>query len=227
MRRITYLIDDKTGFEELLKKEKLSMKENQEILDNIKGFSAYYTLEDDKSGMRYCLEDLKGNRININNLNGYENMYLNECFNCFMKKTEISEKYKNFIKILDKPREIKKYHNVRDEIFKYYAKKNNMKGTTTEYMNFVDNKYNNREDCTIKSLYESFYSYLESNPEKLDILRNALTKILTLEYINELDVEDIVEWVLEEKAQLDIDDIELHIKLNDLLDEKNEEEEER
>ena len=67
--------------------------------------------------------------------------------------------------------------------------------------------------------YHACYIYIKTNTEKLDILKNALTKILPLEYINELDTEDIVEWALEEKAQLDIGDTELQIKLNDLLDE--------
>ncbi|MCI9016168.1 MAG: hypothetical protein HFJ53_03245 [Clostridia bacterium] len=220
MRRITYLIDDKVGFEKLLKKKKpqLSEEELQKRLDDIKGFSAYYTLQENKSDMRYSLEDLNGKRININNLNGYENMYLNECFDCFIKKRKIPAEYKDFIKILDKPKEMNFGHNVRYEIFQCYAKKNNIKGTATEYINFVDNKYNGREDHTIKSMYESFYNYLETNTEKLDILKNALTPILPIEYINELDTEDIVEWALEEKAQLNISDKELQIRLNNLLD---------
>ena len=220
MRRITYLIDDKMGFEKMLKneKQKLSKEKEQKILDDIKGFSVYYTLEENQGDMRYCLEDLKGKRLNINNLNGYEKKYLDECFDCFTKKRKISEEYKVFIKILKEPREMKAGHNVRYEIFQNYTKKNNMKGTMVEYMGFV-NKYNNRENYKVKNMYEAFYQYLETNTEKLYILKNALTKILPLEYINELDTEDIVEWVLEEKAQLNIYDEELHIKLNNLLDE--------
>lgn len=220
MRRITYLIDDKQGFKKNINRlsKKLSEKEKQKILDGIIGFSVYYTLEENQGDIRYCLEDLSGKKININNLNGYEKMYLNECLDCFMRKRKIAGEYKDFIKILDIPREMKSNHNVRYEIFQNYAKKNNLKGTILEYMDFV-NKYNNRENNKIKNMYESFYSYLETNTEKLDILKNALTKILPLEYIDELDTEDIVEWALEEKAQLDIGDTELQIKLNDLLDE--------
>lgn len=220
MRRITYLIDDKQGFKKNINRlsKKLSEKEKQKILDGIIGFSVYYTLEENQGDIRYCLEDLSGKKFNINNLNGYEKMYLNECLDCFMRKRKIAEEYKDFIKILDIPREMKSNHNVRYEIFQNYAKKNNLKGTILEYMDFV-NKYNNRENNKIKNMYESFYSYLETNTEKLDILKNALTKILPLEYIDELDTEDIVEWALEEKAQLNICDTELQIKLNDLLDE--------
>ena len=60
---------------------------------------------------------------------------------------------------------MKSNHNVRYEIFQNYAKKNNLKGTILEYMDFV-NKYNNRENNKIKNMYESFYSYLKTNTEK-------------------------------------------------------------
>lgn len=99
MKRISYLINDRLGFEKHMEEEQLKQ---------IKGFSAYYTLEENEKGILYCLEDLNGNKLNINSLNGYEKMYMDECFDCFCKDKEISENYKDFIKILDNPREIKK-----------------------------------------------------------------------------------------------------------------------
>ena len=99
MRTITYLINDIEGLK----------KENPEYaLKEIEGFKAYYTLKEDNDGTTYSLEDLKGNKLNINYLNQYQKMFINECYDSFIKKREISSKYKNYITILDTPREINK-----------------------------------------------------------------------------------------------------------------------
>lgn len=141
MKRTTYLINDKAGFKKNINRvsKKLSKEEKQKILDSIIEFSAYYTLEEnDKKDILYYLEDLQGNKIDINSLNGYENMYINECLNCFMENRKISDKYKDFIKILNQPREIKHNDNIRYKLFEEYAKKNNIEDNIREYIKFID-----------------------------------------------------------------------------------------
>lgn len=131
MRRTTYLIDDKQGFKE----QGLS----RELLKEIGGFQIYYTLEEDNENqITYCLENLQGSKININSLNGYERIYIDECFDCFMKNKKITEKYKGFIKILEQPRKINYDHNIRYKLFQEYAKRNNREDNTIEYIRFID-----------------------------------------------------------------------------------------
>ncbi len=116
MRTTTYLINDIKGF-------KGKIPEN--AIKNLEGFQVYYTLQEN-NGLAYYLEDLNGNKININDLNGYKKMFLDECFDSFIKKREISDKYKEYITILNEPREIKQEINERYKIFMQYAEKHSI-----------------------------------------------------------------------------------------------------
>lgn len=165
MRRVTYLIDDKKG---------LSKTVDGERLKSVKGFKVYYTLEKNESGIYYFLEDMNGNKIDINNLSGYQRIYTRECFDCFTNKREISNEYKDFIEILDVPREIKYSENRRYLIFKEYAKQNNIPDTTLEYIHFID-KFSNEYEMIHKKFvlnnqadFDEFLEnkILENNYEK-------------------------------------------------------------
>ncbi len=90
MREITYIIDDKKGFERILKKEDLDEKDF---------FQVKYTLTKDASGITYKLVDFKNNSININSLNGYQQMYTNECFASFAENRDVSDDFKDYITI--------------------------------------------------------------------------------------------------------------------------------
>ena len=244
MRKISYLIDDKKGFKKNLPEEQ------QKYLNNIKGFSAYYTLQEDEEGITYQLEDLYGKKLDIDDLNGYEKTYIHECFDNFCGRKVITKEYKDFITILDEPRIIKPSVNIRYELFKEYAKVNNIEDRGYNYIKFID-KFSNEFEAVynesslskpkefdnfirdkvfsiikekdskqyIRNMFDIFYKYLECNSNKMDILKQSLTKIMTIEDINKLETEDIVEWILEEKSQLYIGDEDLNNILNDLLDE--------
>ena len=156
MRRVTYLIDDKKGF---------SKNIDEERLETIEGFKVYYTLEEKGNDIHYCLEDMNGNKLNINDLNGYQNMYLYECMDCFRRNGKITDKYKDFIEILAEPREMKYSQNERYLIFKEYAKQNNIPDTTYEYMYFVS-KFASEYELTygesVLSNQANFDKFLES-----------------------------------------------------------------
>ena len=122
MKRVTYLINDKD-----LKKDK-----------NKKPFYIYYTLNEDKGEITYSIEDENNNDISINELNGFENQYINICFKAFKNNEQIPKQYENIIKILDKPRIIIPKINVRYELFKDYAKEKNIQINNIEYLKFID-----------------------------------------------------------------------------------------
>ncbi len=86
MQEKTFIIDDKKGFEgySLLK-------------DNF--FQVKYILRKDAKGISYQLYDFNGNQLNLDDLNGYQQMYTNECFSVFMQGREIAEEFKDFIEI--------------------------------------------------------------------------------------------------------------------------------
>ena len=84
MREITYIIDDKKGFERILKKEDLDEKDF---------FQVKYTLTKDASGITYKLVDFKNNSININSLNG-----INRCIQ--MSALPLLQKIEMFLMIL-------------------------------------------------------------------------------------------------------------------------------
>ncbi len=90
MEEITYIIDDKKGFERVLKKEYLDEKDY---------FQVKLTLKKDETGVFYKLVDFKDNSININSLNGYQLMYINECHASFAENRDISDDFKDYITI--------------------------------------------------------------------------------------------------------------------------------
>lgn len=156
MRRVTYLIDDKKGFSKTIDEERLK---------SIEGFKVYYTLEEKENEIYYCLEDIDGNKLSINDLNGYQNMYLYECMDCFRRNGEITNEYKDFIEILDVPREMKYLPNERYLMFKEYAKQNNIPDTTCEYMYFINKFASEYEITHQKSVLDNqseFDKFLES-----------------------------------------------------------------
>lgn len=129
MKKVTYLIDDKKGFSKSL---------NTNDVSAIKGFRAYYTLEENYNGLFYALEDDLGNKMNLNKLDGYQKMYIHECYKCFTNNQPISKKFKDFIEVLEEPRSIEFAYNKRYLIFKEYAKQNNVIDSSLEYIKFID-----------------------------------------------------------------------------------------
>lgn len=81
MRKVIFKIDDKEYFRRELEKENCTEQQVEYILKNIGNFKAIYTLYGEgKNVNRYELTDHNGNRININDLNGYEKgVVLNDC----------------------------------------------------------------------------------------------------------------------------------------------------
>lgn len=73
MRKVIFKIDDKEYFRRELEKENVPNDIKEEILNSVKGFKSIYTLYgNEKQVDRYELTDQDGNKININDLNGYE-----------------------------------------------------------------------------------------------------------------------------------------------------------
>ena len=65
---------------------KTSKKEKEELINslNSKDFNVIYSLIQKSNGLYYELRDaVTGEKININDLNGYEKMYTNICYNHF------------------------------------------------------------------------------------------------------------------------------------------------
>lgn len=85
MRKIIFKIDDHEYFRRELEKENCTGKQAENILKGIGNFKAIYTLYGNgKQVDRYELTDYKGNKININDLNGYEKgVVLNDCYAYF------------------------------------------------------------------------------------------------------------------------------------------------
>ena len=81
-------------------------------------FKVYYTLESKEGDLSYCLENFEGQSLNINELNGYENMLLNMCFSNFYNNKEIEDDYQDIVTIEEVPRAIKQGQNIRYELYK-------------------------------------------------------------------------------------------------------------
>ena len=86
MRKVTFKIDDQEYFKRELEKENCTEEQKEDILKCLGTFKAIYTLYGNgKSVDRYTLTDYNGNKININDLNGYEKgVVLNECYTYFV-----------------------------------------------------------------------------------------------------------------------------------------------
>ena len=81
MRKVIFKIDDKEYFRRELEKENVPNDIKEEILNSVKSFKSIYTLYGEGNNVnRYELTDYDGNRISINDLNGYEKgVVLNDC----------------------------------------------------------------------------------------------------------------------------------------------------
>lgn len=83
MRKVTYIIDDLEYFRELYK----GVDNLEEILKAITPFRCEYTLIGDEYERKYLLLDAEGNKLNINDLNGYQKgVVLADCQRHFQRK---------------------------------------------------------------------------------------------------------------------------------------------
>lgn len=90
MRKVTYIIDDEKGFNKISNGKKYDIDTYTKLI---------YTLTEDESGIIYNLTDFNEKQININSLNGYQQIYTNECFQAFTRDRKISDEYADFIEI--------------------------------------------------------------------------------------------------------------------------------
>lgn len=86
MRKVIFKIDDKEYFRRDLKRQNCTESQTEDILKGLGNFKAIYTLYgNEKQVDRYELTDQDGNKININDLNGYEKgVVLNDCYAYFV-----------------------------------------------------------------------------------------------------------------------------------------------
>lgn len=85
MRKVIFKIDDKKYFRKEFENDNCLKGQIDEILKAMNDFKAVYTLcGKGKQVDRYELTDHIGNKININDLNGYEKgVVLNDCYAYF------------------------------------------------------------------------------------------------------------------------------------------------
>lgn len=72
MRTIEFIIDDVQYYRNCLTEDNVEPDVIDRICDNLRSFRCRYVLIGDKYPDKYELWDENGNKININNLNGYE-----------------------------------------------------------------------------------------------------------------------------------------------------------
>lgn len=85
MRKITFNIND---LEWMRQHYKISDKEFDNIFGDKTSFQVTYILVGNESPDRYELFDMDGNKLNINDRNGYERGFVfNDCYKYFMGKT--------------------------------------------------------------------------------------------------------------------------------------------
>lgn len=88
MRKVIFKINDKEYFKKDFKRQNINITEEQTegILKGLKIFKAIYILYgNEKQVDRYELIDYDGNKMNINDLNGYEKgVVLNDCYAYFI-----------------------------------------------------------------------------------------------------------------------------------------------
>lgn len=85
MRKVIFTIDDLEYFKRMLQKQEVTEEAQKDILDNLNQFKVIYTLYGEgKSVNRYTLTDFDGNKVNLNDLNGYQKgVVLNDCMAYF------------------------------------------------------------------------------------------------------------------------------------------------
>ncbi len=94
MRKVKFVIDDDCYFRQEFKKEnpKLTEKQINNILSNATPFRAILTLYgNNKYPDKYHLTDDDGNKININDLNGYQKgIIISDCHAYFEGRTSFN-----------------------------------------------------------------------------------------------------------------------------------------
>ncbi len=85
MRKVIFKIDDQEFFRKEFEKDGCTGKQADDFLKGVGNFKAIYTLYGEgKNVNRYELTDYEGNKISINDLNGYEKgVVLNDCYAYF------------------------------------------------------------------------------------------------------------------------------------------------
>lgn len=82
MRKVTFIIDDMASMRELYKDDL-----TEEFAKNQESFKVIYSLIGNKNPDRYELHDMKGNKLNVNDLNGYQrSCIINDCYKYFCGK---------------------------------------------------------------------------------------------------------------------------------------------
>ena len=86
MRKVTFIIDDMEYLRNLYKKE-LTEEQFNNIKGDLKPFKAIFTLTGDKYPDRYTLTTPEGEKLNINDLNGYQTgCILGDCYSYYEGK---------------------------------------------------------------------------------------------------------------------------------------------
>lgn len=86
MRKVTFIIDDLESMRELYRNE-LTAKQFDEIMKDQKPFKATFSITGDKYPDTYELTDTDGNKLTINDLNGYQRgCIINDCYAYFEGK---------------------------------------------------------------------------------------------------------------------------------------------
>ena len=132
--------------------------------DKNRSFKVFYTLERKNGSVYYSLETFDGKRLNINRMNGYQNMLLNMCFSNFNRNRAIPNEYKDLIIIEKLPRTIKKQINMRYELYKDNAFLNSKEISMYEYMQFIYEEIKEFEKIygmTVSGNQEEFDDYLK------------------------------------------------------------------
>lgn len=91
MRKVIFTIDDLEYFKKELQKQNVTEEAQKDILGKLNHFKAIYTLYGKgKNIERYTLTDLDGNKVNLNDLNGYQKgVVLNECMAYYYDKNKV------------------------------------------------------------------------------------------------------------------------------------------
>lgn len=86
MRKVTFIIDDIEYLRNLYKEE-LTEEQFNEIVINLNTFKAIYTLTGNQMADRYTLTTPEGEKLNINDLSGYQKgCIINDCVGYFESK---------------------------------------------------------------------------------------------------------------------------------------------
>lgn len=87
MRKITFIIDDMASMKELYRSD-LTGEKFDEIMKDQKPFRVIFSVIGDKCPDRYELSDMDGNKLNINDLNGYQKgCIIGDCYSYFESKS--------------------------------------------------------------------------------------------------------------------------------------------